>query len=217
MSPRTPAQAIAFARRTRTFPEGLCLVFVRSAFGVSALFGSAAAAWRGAQFKHPVSSGMQVPRGAPVFWTGGSRGFGHIAIGTGNGRCWSSDAGGPGRTAKVSIDELTDRFNIDFQGWAEDVNGVRVFDADQRARKQASHTVHLKQLQPDPREDVREVQRALKRRLPQATKDLPVDGHFGLQTQQAYAAWQRRCGFDGADADGIPGKISLQRLGFDVV
>ncbi len=217
MSPRTPGQAIAFARRTSTFPEGFCLVFVRNAFGVSALFGSAAAAWNGAQFKHPVSSGMQVPRGAPVFWTGGSKGFGHVAIGTGNGRCWSSDAGGAGRTAKVNIDELTDRFNIDLQGWAEDVNGVRVFDANKRAKAKAHPTVRLKQLQPDPREDVREVQRALKRRLPTVAKHLAIDGHFGHQTQETYAAWQRRCGFDGPDADGIPGNISLQRLGFNVI
>lgn len=217
MSLRTPAQAIAFARRTKTFEEGFCLVFVRNAFGVDALFPSAAAAWRGASFKHPVTSGMQVPRGAPVYWTGGSKGFGHIAIGTGNGRCWSSDAGGPGRTAKVSIDELTDRFNIDFQGWAEDVNGVRVFDASGRPKPQANPTVRLKQLQPNPREDVRQVQRALKRRLPKAAKDLAVDGYFGPLTQDAYAIWQRRCGFDGADADGMPGRISLQRLGFEVV
>jgi hypothetical protein len=216
MTARTPAQAVAGARRTKTFPVGMCLVFVRTQFGVPAHFGSAAEAWRGAKFKHPVDSGMQVPRGAPVFWTGGSKGFGHIAIGTGNGRCWSSDAGGAGKTAKVNIDELTDRFNITFQGWAEDINGVHVFDASKKSKGQAIPTVRLKQVQPDPREDVRKVQSALKRRLPKAAKDLAVDGYFGPITQHVYAAWQRRCGFTGAAADGIPGRITLQRLGFDV-
>lgn len=47
-----------------------------------------------------------------------------------------------------------------------------------------------------------------------------VDGHFGSVTVSAYAAWQRRCGYTGRDADGIPGRASLQRLGtkrgFDV-
>ncbi|MGW2252877.1 peptidoglycan-binding protein [Kitasatospora sp. NPDC001660] len=40
-----------------------------------------------------------------------------------------------------------------------------------------------------------------------------VDGSFGSLTVTAYAAWQRRCGYDGAAADGIPGHDSLQRLG----
>ncbi|MFE4057392.1 peptidoglycan-binding protein [Streptomyces sp. NPDC059096] len=47
-----------------------------------------------------------------------------------------------------------------------------------------------------------------------------VDGHFGSQTKAAYAAWQRRCGYLGLDADGIPGRASLdilaRRHGFTV-
>ncbi|MEV5607024.1 N-acetylmuramoyl-L-alanine amidase [Streptomyces sp. NPDC052225] len=46
------------------------------------------------------------------------------------------------------------------------------------------------------------------------------DGHYGTTTTTAYAAWQRRCGYSGAAADGIPGKTTLARLGakhgFDV-
>lgn len=47
-----------------------------------------------------------------------------------------------------------------------------------------------------------------------------ADGHFGTTTVAAYAAWQRRCGLTGDDADGIPGRASLETLGrehgFDV-
>jgi peptidoglycan hydrolase-like protein with peptidoglycan-binding domain len=47
-----------------------------------------------------------------------------------------------------------------------------------------------------------------------------LDGHFGTTTVTAYAAWQRSLGYHGRDADGIPGKTSLTRLGkrhgFDV-
>jgi hypothetical protein len=39
------------------------------------------------------------------------------------------------------------------------------------------------------------------------------DGHFGTATVSAYAAWQRRLGYTGRDADGIPGKTSLTKLG----
>ncbi|WP_230396435.1 hypothetical protein [Streptomyces blattellae] len=46
------------------------------------------------------------------------------------------------------------------------------------------------------------------------------DGHYGTTTIAAYAAWQRRLGYRGKDADGVPGKTSLARLGakhgFDV-
>lgn len=40
-----------------------------------------------------------------------------------------------------------------------------------------------------------------------------VDGSFGTATVTAYAAWQRRLGYTGSDADGIPGKTSLTKLG----
>lgn len=47
-----------------------------------------------------------------------------------------------------------------------------------------------------------------------------ADGHFGTATVAAYAAWQRRCGWSGNAADGIPGSASLTKLGkrrgFDV-
>jgi peptidoglycan hydrolase-like protein with peptidoglycan-binding domain len=39
------------------------------------------------------------------------------------------------------------------------------------------------------------------------------DGHFGTSTVAAYAAWQRKLGYRGSDADGIPGRVSLERLG----
>lgn len=48
-----------------------------------------------------------------------------------------------------------------------------------------------------------------------------VDGSFGSLTVNAYARWQRRLGYSGSGADGIPGRTSLAKLGakhgFDVV
>jgi hypothetical protein len=40
-----------------------------------------------------------------------------------------------------------------------------------------------------------------------------ADGHFGTATVDAYARWQRRLGYSGSAADGIPGKTSLVKLG----
>jgi hypothetical protein len=39
-----------------------------------------------------------------------------------------------------------------------------------------------------------------------------MDGHWGTQTDSAYAKWQRRCGYRGHDADGKPGRASLSKL-----
>ncbi|MFE5828732.1 peptidoglycan-binding protein [Streptomyces sp. NPDC056508] len=39
------------------------------------------------------------------------------------------------------------------------------------------------------------------------------DGSFGSSTVSAYKAWQKRCGYTGSAADGIPGKASLEKLG----
>lgn len=40
-----------------------------------------------------------------------------------------------------------------------------------------------------------------------------VDGHFGSSTVSAYARWQRRLGYSGLGANGLPGETSLKRLG----
>lgn len=39
------------------------------------------------------------------------------------------------------------------------------------------------------------------------------DGSFGSLTVDAYASWQRKCGYSGKDADGIPGETTLKKLG----
>lgn len=38
------------------------------------------------------------------------------------------------------------------------------------------------------------------------------DGSFGTTTIAAYGRWQKRCGYTGSAADGIPGRSSLERL-----
>ena len=55
---------------------------------------------------------------------------------------------------------------------------------------------------------VKRVQRQLRRR----GIGVAVDGNFGAQTMNGYAAWQRRLGFSGLNASGMPGETSLKRL-----
>jgi peptidoglycan hydrolase-like protein with peptidoglycan-binding domain len=58
-------------------------------------------------------------------------------------------------------------------------------------------------------DDVKLVQRTLRSK----GYDVAVDGSFGAQMTAAYARWQRQLGYSGLDANGLPGKTSLQRLG----
>lgn len=59
--------------------------------------------------------------------------------------------------------------------------------------------------------DVRLVEKALQAEG-LLSKAYASDGSFGSASVSAYAAWQRRCGYRGAAADGIPGASSLARL-----
>lgn len=61
-------------------------------------------------------------------------------------------------------------------------------------------------------DDVKVVEKALKREA-LLDPDYAEDGSFGSLTVEAYGEWQRRCGYSGDDADGIPGEASLKMLG----
>ncbi len=60
-------------------------------------------------------------------------------------------------------------------------------------------------------EDVVVVERALHAEGLLAKRQ--VGGRFGKPTRRAYSRWQKRLGYSGADANGIPGDSSLRALG----
>ena len=107
---RTGEDAIAVARREHrdgvAFGVGMCLQRVRLCYDIPALYPDAATAWLRAGARHPQIDPTQIPRGFPVFWTGGSAGHGHIAISTGGGECWSTDVAHLGHWDKVPIERI---------------------------------------------------------------------------------------------------------------
>ena len=129
--PRDPREAIAFGlamSHNDTFVDvGFCLRTVRTMYGVDALFLDAAEAWEGAKTRHPVDSGDDVPRGAPVFWDGGSRGLGHVALSVGGGICLSTDFHRVGFVDLARIDTISSVWPVSLRGYTEDLNGVHVF------------------------------------------------------------------------------------------
>lgn len=76
-------------------------------------------------------------------------------------------------------------------------------------------TVRLSRLQPGKRNsDVILVKRRLERRgFFTGTVD---NNFFSEELRRAYVKWQKHLGYEGQDANGIPGKESLQKLGFRV-
>ena len=81
-------------------------------------------------------------------------------------------------------------------------NLIAAAKADPKAPQ--GHTTHAA--------DVRLVEAALKAEGLLAAS-YAGDGSFGSKTVLAYAAWQRHLGYVGADANGIPGRASLTKLG----
>jgi hypothetical protein len=212
--PFGPAQAIAQAHAEHLSPSrdwaGLCLAFARSCYGVPARHRSAATAWAAARRRR---GDRKAPLGAPVWWTGGAKGYGHVALSRGDGTVWSTDVRRRGKVDVVPIGAITKAWGLSFGGWSADLNGAVVvpavgLDAVRAAARTdpaaaQGHAAHGA--------DVLLVERALADEGLLALRW--VDGSFGTQAVAAYRRWQQRLGYRGTDADGIPGRASLTRLG----
>lgn len=127
MSIRSGKEAIAHAkgehyRRTRNWTN-LCLMFVRMCFGVSSRYASAETAYYNTKKRH---TSWPPPAGVPVWWTNGR--YGHVALSTGNGYCWSNDFKRRGYIDHVKIADITRYWGQRYRGWTEDINGVDVYD-----------------------------------------------------------------------------------------
>jgi hypothetical protein len=70
------------------------------------------------------------PRGMPVAFSGGSRGFGHRAISLGDGKIRSTDMVGdryvPGKVGTTTIAALERAMGITYLGWSETITGLTI-------------------------------------------------------------------------------------------
>lgn len=212
MLPRLGGSAVAWCRDHRVWPVGYCLKYVRTAHGIPAVYPSAISAWNNATGRH--HDDPTPPRGVPVFWAGGR--YGHVAMSCGDGYVWSTDVRTLGRVDKVSIPALTAAWRMDYLGWAEVYNRVRVYtpppvlDASgvAKATRERASIAHGRLLK-----------RALAAEVGQGLMNVG-SSRLGPAFRRRYARWQRALNFARSAADGIPGKVSLTELGrrhgFDV-
>jgi hypothetical protein len=78
--------------------------------------------------------------------------------------------------------------------------------------KEKQQAVKLLKMQPSKKsEDIKVVQRALKKEFPHSA--ILISGFLDGKTQDVYKQWQRKCGFSQEDSDGSPSRDSLSKLG----
>lgn len=103
---------------------GHCLEWARERADIPPLYDDAATAWANATGKRP--GDRHPPVGAAVYWTGGSSGYGHIAISVGRGKVRSSDAGGEGRVQTVDVGWAEKKWGLKYAGWSNSINGYTI-------------------------------------------------------------------------------------------
>ncbi|MFF5793969.1 LysM peptidoglycan-binding domain-containing protein [Paeniglutamicibacter sp. NPDC012692] len=124
MSTRTPVQAIAHANTITRGYAGLCLVFVRTCFGIGAKYPTAAKSWANAQYKHETNRLAGIPAGVPIHFEVRGEPAGHVALYLGGGKMRTNvTAKGTVETVPVPLP------GHKLLGWTEDLNGVRVYTA----------------------------------------------------------------------------------------
>lgn len=120
----TAHAAVAYALADHICSFGECLRTVRQWYAIPAVFPDAAQAWEHVANPHP--GDRNPPRGAPVYWIGGSHGHGHIALSLGDGMIRSPDSGGWGVIATVPLRWPETHWGLHYGGWAWSINGVSI-------------------------------------------------------------------------------------------
>ncbi len=189
----------------------------------------------------PGADWHDVPRGAPIFYKGpldDGVEYGHIVTYFGVTQAgplvWSNDVVAQGKMNMVSPLWFLSHWGHTLLGWTGDLNGVDLHleangSESAGARKAApaptatisvASVVAAAKADPgrpqghrskDACDDVLPVEKALVK-LGWLPANL-ADGAFGTSTVTAYKKWQQSLGYRGQDADGIPGQVSLSRLG----
>lgn len=152
---RTPDEALAVVKHQASngpaFAVGMCKKQTRLAYGVpSDGSDDATEAWRNTDHRL-AGPADAAPKGALVWWTGGSDGHGHVAIADGAGYVWSVDIKRAGYWDRVPVGEISRSWpRLQLAGITADIDGVRVVPAPvKRSRVQLAVTTWRTERQVD--------------------------------------------------------------------
>lgn len=132
---KTTKECLAFIRKQNTSGSRswyrMCLSLARQSRGLPGVYPDAQTAWSAAIDKHPTRTNVfrNVPRGAPLFYKGGT--WGHVATYAGRTKdqvhiCWSNDAKVRGGVSLVPIDFFEKHWGYPLLGWTGDLNGYNL-------------------------------------------------------------------------------------------
>lgn len=121
-------EAVSNSKSYTHCDSGMCLKYTRTWLEIGSGASDAKGAWDAAQKKH---TDRNPKRGAPVFWSGGSSGHGHIALGTSNqsdpsSKIRTTDAPGSGSVSTQDLAWVENNWGLHYLGWTEDLNGIAI-------------------------------------------------------------------------------------------
>lgn len=114
------SDALDWCEATDVWAIGMCGQFCAAAYGYGfSGYRDAVAQWQATPLSLRHEGERNAPRGALLFWSGGSQAHGHVAISDGAGNVWSIDISGPGTVSRVPAGTITSRWGLPYLGWAE--------------------------------------------------------------------------------------------------
>lgn len=123
------SEAVANANRFSRNAPGMCLMYTRTWLEIPGGTVDAITAWHNAKHKHIQGrdrDAQHPPKGAPVFWGGGSAGHGHIALAVNDHMGRSTDTASTGAVGTRDGDWWRVNWGLPYLGWTEDLNGVLI-------------------------------------------------------------------------------------------
>lgn len=125
-------QAAKLAEKSIKNTPGTCQLWTRTQFGAPSAGdrdrdgdADAVDGWK-SEPEASRHSDRNPPRGVPVAWSGGSKGYGHRAISLGNGLIRSTDAGGRGYVATVPLEWVERNWGMKYLGWSDTITGIPI-------------------------------------------------------------------------------------------
>lgn len=205
-------EAVNNADRYYSSVPGMCLQYVRTWLEVPSGSWSAQDGWNDAQHRHPEDK--KPPKGAPCFYRGGSRGYGHITLSRGNGMVRSTDTPLTGRIGNVDLLWFQSHWSQDYLGWTEDLNGIWIpYLKNSKGETKNTKYDHgdvlvdkLHQGQKNSDSVGRLCYRLMHhKKMPDSHRPLKMTDNYNTDLQEAVRYWQRNINGSGKHSDPAPG------------
>lgn len=135
----TRAQAAKRAEASTANVPGTCQLWTRTQYGAPSAGdrdrdgdADAVDGWQSEPTAARHAGDRNPPRGVPVAFSGGSRGYGHRAISLGDGKIRSTDMTATGYKAGVvgttTISQIERSMGVSYLGWSETITGLEIVD-----------------------------------------------------------------------------------------